>query len=115
MEAHANVGFLAVVGSSDQTKTPSESTSQNIHAAMGTILMNSQRSFVLFLNAANPSDSTNIKDSVWLQNLCVSLTSVIADIQGFYFVDYITPRSRKRMLVNLPRGRFHMYQFTPPT
>lgn len=55
IEAHANVGFLAVVESSDQTKTPSESTSQNIHAAMGTILMNSQRSFDLFLNGANPS------------------------------------------------------------
>lgn len=87
IEAHANVGLLAVVESSDQTKTPSESTSQNIHAAMGTILMNSQRLFVLFLNGADPSDSTNIKDSVWLQNLCFSLTSVIADIQGFYFVD----------------------------
>lgn len=113
IEAHANLGFLAVVESSDQTKTPSESTSQNIHAAMGTLLMNSQRLCVLFLNGANPSDCTNIK--VWLQNLCISLTSVIADIQSFYFVDYITPRSRKRMLVNLPRGRFHMHQFTPPT
>lgn len=88
--------------------------SQNIHAAMGTILMNSQRPFVLFLNGANPSDSTNIKDSVWLQNLCVSLTLSQLTCKAFILLSTSHPEAEKDAGKS-PKGAFYMHQFTPPT
>lgn len=65
MEAHANVGFLAALDSSDKTKN-AEWVGQSEYSCSNeknTFELSKLNYFVLFLNGADPGDENNTNDS----------------------------------------------------